>query len=312
MSKKENDSDTSIYLQDINIQRNDKKTLFDACLVIILGNEENKKFNLFNEKESIEPIKEINNTINIGRENIVNEIVIEDKFVSHKHASIIQKGSKFFIKDNDSTNGTFVNEELIKGEFSLNNQDRIRIGNTILKFLQGDIESLFLDNLMKKINIDGLTDIYNKQYFTEQFKNIFSLSKRYNKKFSLILFDIDDFKKINDNYGHSLGDFILSKLCMIIKNRIRETDIFSRIGGEEFTIICPETNLDNSLKLSNKLIKIVGEFPFIFKKNIINITISIGICEITESFNDENEMFDYCDSLLFKSKNQGKNRVTTI
>ncbi len=310
MGKKEDDSDTSIYLQDINIHNNNK-TLYDACLVIILGKEENKKFNLFNEKESIEPIKEVNNTINIGRENIVNEIVIDDKFVSHKHTSIIQKGAKFFIKDNDSTNGTFVNEELIKGEFLLNNQDRIRIGNTILKFLQGDIESLFLDNLMKKINIDGLTDIYNKQYFMEQFKNIFSLSKRYNKKFSLILFDIDDFKKINDNYGHSLGDFILSKLCMIIKNRIRETDIFSRIGGEEFAIICPETNLENALKLSTKLIKIVSEFPFIFKKNVINITISIGISEITESFNDEKEMFDFCDSLLFKSKNQGKNRITT-
>src|SRR4030042_2095000 len=280
MGKKESDSDTSIYLQDINIQKNNNKALYDACLVIILGIEENKKFNLFNEKESVEPIKEVNNTINIGRENIVNGIVIDDKFVSHKHASIIQKGAKFFIKDNDSTNGTFVNEELIKGEFLLNNQDRIRIGNTILKFLQGDIESLFLDNLMKKINIDGLTDIYNKQYFTEQFKNIFSLSKRYNKKFSLIMLDIDDFKKINDNYGHSLGDFILSKLCMIIKNKIRETDIFSRIGGEEFAIICPETNLENSLKLSTKLIKIVSEFPFIFKKNIINITISIGICEI--------------------------------
>ncbi len=92
MGKKEDDSDTSIYLQDINIHNNNK-TLYDACLVIILGKEENKKFNLFNEKESIEPIKEVNNTINIGRENIVNEIVIDDKFVSHKHTSIIQKGA---------------------------------------------------------------------------------------------------------------------------------------------------------------------------------------------------------------------------
>ena len=73
MGKKESDSDTSIYLQDINFQKNDNKALYDACLVIILGKEENKKINLFNEKESIEPIKEVNNTIKIGRENIVNE-----------------------------------------------------------------------------------------------------------------------------------------------------------------------------------------------------------------------------------------------
>ncbi len=309
MKQKEDDSSTSIYLQQENIVSS-KKPIHDACLVIILGKEENKKYNLFTQKDSLDPIHKINKTFNIGRQRITNDITIDDKFISHQHAVIIQKGIKFFIKDDMSTNGTFVNEEIIKSKILLKNQDKIKIGNTILKFLQGDIESLFLDNLMKKINIDGLTDIYNKQFFSDQFKNLFSLSKRYNKRLSLILFDIDNFKNINDTYGHSVGDFILSKLANLIKNRIRGTDIFARIGGEEFAIICPETDIDNSLQLSMKIIKIIAGFPFIIKKHVIRVTISIGVCEISDSFKNEKEMFDYCDALLFKSKNQGKNRIS--
>lgn len=309
MNNKKDDSGTSVYIKQENFKNNNEPSL-DACLVIILGKEENKKYNLFTQKEFYEPIKKIKKTYNIGRGQMINDIVIDDKFISHQHSIIIQKGSKFYIKDNNSTNGTYVNEELIRGKVLLKNQDKIRIGDTILKFLQGDIESLFLDNLMKKINIDGLTDIYNKQYFLDQFKKIFSLTKRYDKKFSLILFDIDNFKKINDTYGHSVGDFILSKLARIIKNKIRDTDIFARIGGEEFAIICPETNIDSSLQLAMKLVKIINEFPFIYKKIIIKITVSIGICETQDSFKDEKDMYEFCDSLLYKSKNQGKNRIT--
>ena len=282
-----------------------RNILSDACLIELIGKQENKKYNLF--IQNIINKKEY--AFSIGRDPNINDIVIDDISISRQHALIYKKGDHFFIKDNDSTNGTYINDEKIKVEATLSNQDQIKIGGTILKFLQGDIESLFLDNLREKINVDKLTGAYNKQYFEDHLKKLFSLAKRYNKPLSLILIDIDDFKKINDTYGHAAGDYILSELGKIVNQRIRTTDIFARVGGEEFGILCQETGHDNSRQLADDICMIVSGYSFSFGGSGIPVTLSIGLCEYTNELPSESDMYTLCDSLLYKAKKSGKNRV---
>jgi diguanylate cyclase (GGDEF)-like protein len=302
MSGNKNDKTIQINNKTIIGKRN---ILSDACLIELIGKQENKKYNLFiqdiiNKKEY---------AFSIGRDPNINDIVIDDISISRQHALIYKKGDYFYIKDNDSTNGTYINDEKIKVEATLSNQDQIKFGGTILKFLQGDIESLFLDNLREKINVDKLTGAYNKQYFEDHLKKLFSLAKRYNKPLSLILIDIDDFKKINDTYGHAAGDYILSELGKIVNQRIRTTDIFARVGGEEFGILCQETGVDNSRQLADDICMIVSGYSFSFGGSGIPVTLSIGLCEYTNELSSETDMYTLCDSFLYKAKKSGKNRV---
>ena len=309
MSNEKDDSRTSIFSTRVEPDKSIKPAN-DACFVIISGNEENKKFNLFTQKESDIPIDQVSKKIKIGRSINDNEIILFDKFVSSSHALIEQSGENFYIDDRKSRNGTFLNEEKINEKTLLRNQDKIKMGNTILKFLQGDVEALFLDNLRRKVNIDGLTGAYNKQYFEDNFKSAFFRAKRYDNEFAIIIFDIDDFKRINDNYGHNAGDYVLSTLAKVIKSRVRETDIFSRIGGEEFAIICAETGIENSYRLAEVIRQLVENTDFIYETIKIPVTISLGVCELNESMNDEKDMFKACDLLLYNSKKTGKNKVS--
>ena len=132
-------------------------------------------------------------------------------------------------------------------------------------------------------------------------------AKRYNTPLSIIYFDIDHFKQINDTYGHKKGDFILKEVSKIILQNIRKTDIFGRWGGEEFIIILPFTDLENALILAEKLRKKIEEHDF----DGINITISFGVTELKIDDNADT-LINRADEALYKAKNKGRNRVCYI
>lgn len=159
-----------------------------------------------------------------------------------------------------------------------------------------------LDEISKT---DTLTGIYNRRMFEESLSELTKLSTRYNRPLSLIMFDIDDFKQINDSFGHKAGDRVLSGLSLFVKEIIRDTDIFARIGGEEFIIICPETDLDGAARLAEKIRSSVEAkvFPGIGK-----ITISLGV----DIYNKEQEigkLLGNVDKAMYMAKNAGKNAV---
>ena len=136
---------------------------------------------------------------------------------------------------------------------------------------------------------------------------LISLNNRYKTPFSLILFDIDDFKKVNDGYGHLVGDEVLINLVKLVNENIRETDTLYRIGGEEFIIICKNTVKLDAINIAEKLRKKVEESLIVIKNK--TITISIGVTEVIENDN-ENSIYKRVDDNLYISKNSGKNRIT--
>ncbi|WP_281951385.1 sensor domain-containing diguanylate cyclase [Nitrosophilus kaiyonis] len=157
--------------------------------------------------------------------------------------------------------------------------------------------------------IDPLTQVYNKRKFNNILEKEIERAKRYNEPLSLILFDIDNFKNINDKYGHLTGDIVLKSIIDSVKSNIRKIDILSRIGGDEFAIIVPNTNIENSINLARKLNSDIEKIKI---KNIKEkISCSFGVAEYkkNENFTD---FFKRADNALYKSKKEGKNRISFI
>lgn len=160
--------------------------------------------------------------------------------------------------------------------------------------------------LKEQSNKDELTKIYNRKYYNEKIEELLSLYKRYKTTFSFMIFDIDDFKFINDNYGHDVGDKVLKQLTQLITEDIRENDYFFRVGGEEFVILFSETSLENSLYIAEKIRVLISTKVDVVENQ--KITISIGLTEVNKD-DCELTIFKRADKYLYEAKNSGKNIV---
>jgi len=137
-------------------------------------------------------------------------IVLEGDSVSRRHAHFVQRDTQWFAVDDGSTNGTYVNDEQIGREYALANGDRVKVGPTIFKYLTGqDVEAQYHEEIYRMTIIDGLTQAHVKRYLLEALEKEMIRARRHARDLSLIMFDIDHFKKINDFHGHLAGDFVL-------------------------------------------------------------------------------------------------------
>lgn len=164
------------------------------------------------------------------------------------------------------------------------------------------------DALEGMVNHDSLTGIYNRRYFNESLRRELSRSQRSGSNFSLIIFDIDFFKKINDNYGHDVGDIILKELSKLVGQCVRKSDLLARIGGEEFAVIAPDTDLEGAIQLAEKVRCKVEENTF--AKNL-KVTVSLGVSQLQEN-DDDNAIFKKADNALYLAKGNGRNRTEVM
>ena len=164
--------------------------------------------------------------------------------------------------------------------------------------------------LREMATIDPLTGINNRRTFMTVGDEMFAYARRYKKQFSVILLDIDFFKKINDTYGHLVGDNTLKKVAVLLKDNIRESDILARYGGEEFIILLPETDKNAAADLAESLRKIVEELSIeINPLQTINCTVSLGVSENNTSFSSLTELVNGADQALYRAKESGRNRI---
>ncbi len=178
-----------------------------------------------------------------------------------------------------------------------------------------DYESSLQDKnlaLHKYASTDALTGITNRRIFNEICERYFHAAQRHNKNLSLLILDLDLFKKVNDTYGHQVGDLVLIKFTEVIQKLLRKSDTFARIGGEEFAILLFSTQVEGALSLAKKIHKEVNEISIDYKGNIITITTSIGISNNLVTDKRFDEIFSRCDNALYQSKEQGRNRTSVI
>jgi len=229
--------------------------------------------------------------------------------VSRNHSRIVNTGTTVIFRDLGSTNGSYVNDDLVD-ECHLKDGDRIKIGHTIFKFLAGsNIEHAYHEEIYRLTTVDGLTQVFNKRYLIEALEREISRAHRHGRALSMILFDIDLFKKVNDTYGHLAGDYVLRRLCEIVRGRIRREDVMGRYGGEEFAIILPEIDNYNTRLTAEKLRQLVEKSLFKFEDTRIPITISLGVATLTPEINDPSELVRISDEKLYEAKQAGRNRV---
>ncbi|HOJ50093.1 MAG TPA: GGDEF domain-containing protein [Spirochaetota bacterium] len=167
------------------------------------------------------------------------------------------------------------------------------------------IENSLLYTLATK---DTKTGLYLHHYFLARLKEEIYKSKRYSEVFSLVMIDIDHFKRINDNYGHQAGDYVLEKLGKIILNYVRISDIPSRFGGEEFSVLLPNTDEKGAFNFAERLRVIIENTEFIFKADIIPVTASFGVVEFSSLW-DERDIIENADKALYLAKHSGRNNV---
>lgn len=243
------------------------------------------------------------------------DIMINDSRISRHHLQIIVKGEEVVIEDLGSTNGTFVNGKRIKTPQTLHDGDKIQISSsTVFKFaLQDKTENIFQEELYKMAVVDPVTGAYNKRFFLDRLEEEFSHSKRAKIPLSLLMIDLDFFKKVNDAHGHLAGDFVLFQLVKIFKTMIRMEDILARYGGEEFSIILRNTSEEGAYFLAERIRSAVASQPLKFEDNDIPVTISIGIAVLDErhDFNTIKEFIEMADKNLYHSKEHGRNKTTS-
>ena len=241
------------------------------------------------------------------------DIQVDDPNVSRHHAQITVDGDQVQVADMDSRNGTYVNDEAIGSEkVTLAKEDMIRMGHTILKYLPaGQFETLYHINITNAAHRDTLTDLFSRQYISEVLEVEFKRAKALHKPMSVVYFDIDDFKKINDTCGHTCGDYVLNTLGSVINGiGLRPRDLAGRFGGEEFLIVLANTTLEQAGVVAERLRLGIAYHDFSYGGTTIPVTVSLGVATIKPGFQTGTEVYQEADRALYESKRSGKNKVT--
>ncbi len=269
-----------------------------AALVVIHGENLGKKYDL------------IERAMTMGRSSR-SDIHIDQESASRHHATLKVDGARVTIQDGGSTNGTVVNDEPISGAFSLRNGDFIKIGRTVFKFIaSNNLEAAYHDEVYRLTTIDGLTQVFNRRYFEDTLEREIARCNRHHRPLSLVIFDIDFFKTINDTHGHLAGDAVLKTLATMIKSRVRKEDVLARYGGEEFVLLLPEISQKAAAVLADKMRKVVERHAFRFDDSTIPVTISAGVSCISKKIADPIELIRLADERLYEAKAGGRNQVS--
>lgn len=210
--------------------------------------------------------------------------------------------------------------------------DIFELSEGLLDEIQQNIESIIREfdipeenklEVIKQINYiytrtkylsitDELTGLANRRYFESCFEKEFLRAKRYNNKLSLVMFDIDYFKGVNDTYGHQCGDYVLKQISKAALQTFRQTDMIFRFGGEEFVVILTETDLNQAKIPLERFRKTVETLDVEYQNKTITVTVSIGACEFNSAMQSKEEFLEKVDTALYRAKNSGRNTTVYV
>ncbi len=269
------------------------------CLIMIKG-------------DFIGQVYELTNDVTmIGRSDDV-DLVVSDISISRKHAMIVARVDGFHLSDLGSTNGCWVNRERVVAPTSLDEGDKVTLGEVVFKFSFQDEDDTQYHMMLRNMAIkDGLTRIYNKRYFSEILAKEFDYNRRNHVGLSLILFDIDHFKQVNDTWGHPAGDFILKHLAQLIESDARGYDVFARYGGEEFIFLLRGAPLNAAVAIAERVRAEIEQHIFSYDGQDLRVTVSLGVSWWSgdESMVSPVSLVEAADKRLYEAKHGGRNRV---
>ena len=268
-------------------------------LVTIYGARIGSKFDLVAERT----------TVIIGRDAAA-DITVDDDSVSRNHCQLVREGEGWTVEDLGSTNGTYPSGQSVQRS-PLRDGELLKVGSTIFRFLtSSNIEAAYHEEIYRMAIFDGLTQIHNRRYFEEFLEREIHRSNRHQRPLSLLLFDVDSFKSINDRFGHLTGDYVLRQLALLVRRRVRREELFARYAGDEFVVVLPESGLDHALKFAEHLRAKVAEADFLFEAQTLAVSISIGCAEIATDITAGTQLVAAADAALYRAKQRGRNCVS--
>ena len=240
-----------------------------------------------------------------------NAIHLPFEGVSRQHARLVLKSGKYWIEDLKSANGTFVQGTRITTH-ALSDGDVIQFGpRVVFRYSVTDPgEEKILRQLYESSVKDSLTGAHNREYFSERMKTEVAYSKRHGTPLSLLMIDVDHFKKVNDTYGHPAGDAVLVQTVATVSGTLRGEDVVARYGGEEFAVILRGIELSNAVIAAERVRELVAEQSVTYEGRPIRCTVSIGAASlecVAEASMDA--MVAVADRRLYIAKRSGRNRV---
>jgi diguanylate cyclase (GGDEF)-like protein len=239
------------------------------------------------------------------------DVEILDDGISRRHARVRFDDHRVFLADLGSRNGTYVNGERIEREVELQDGDKIQLSSsTILKFTYADrLDESFQRRMYESSLRDSATKAFNKKYFLDRLEREFRFAKRHHQPLALVMFDVDDFKALNDRHGHLAGDAVLAELAAEVHRAIRTEDVFARFGGEEFAVVCRGTDSAGAAIFAERLRAAIAQQPIAHEGTAIRVTISLGVAGLSAEHTDSLALLAAADGALYAAKRAGKNRV---
>ena len=241
------------------------------------------------------------------------EIPLLDGEVSRQHAALtLSEGPEptLTVEDLGSTNGTRINEVVLKGPRPLRPEDRLSLGGHVLKLVALDpLEKAFHQTLLDQGQKDALTGLSNRRAIMAELANRFQLAVRYGRPRAVVLFDLDHFKEVNDTHGHPAGDAVLRSFAEVAHQSFREPDLVGRIGGEEFLVLLPETELEGARVGAERLRRALEATPVDIGTGLIQVTCSLGVASRREDDPEAGALVGRADAALYKAKAAGRNRI---
>jgi diguanylate cyclase (GGDEF)-like protein len=242
------------------------------------------------------------------------DIRIVDDGISRHHVEVLLEGERVFVRDLNSTNGTFRNGERVELQAEVADGDKVSVGSTtILKFTFKDgIDEAYESQLYRSATRDGLTHALKREFFLERLESEVAFAVRHSVPLSLIMWDLDRFKAVNDQHGHPAGDLVLTATARAVQETIRREDLFGRYGGEEFALSCRGTPQDVASRMAERLRRAVEETVVDNNQLILHVTASFGVAACPSvGIANPTELIAAADAAMYRAKAEGRNRVVS-
>ena len=240
------------------------------------------------------------------------EIFIDDPGLSRRHARIVRDGGEFFIEDLGSTNGTYTGGTPVEDLRPLEDGDRIQIGEaTVLRFsLRDRLEQDAAERVYEMTVRDPLTRLHNRRFLEERLDSEFAYALRHGTGLSVLMIDVDHFKRINDTHGHQAGDAVLQNLANELARMVRTEDVLARYGGEEFVIVARGIEGESGVTFAERIRQNVEGLAIPWQGGQITIAISVGIAHTGgRGYASSPSLVAAADGALYVAKRNGRNRV---
>lgn len=238
------------------------------------------------------------------------DLCIDDLELSRIHCKVWRHGRRVWLLDLNSTNGSLVNGVPAVGATELHDGDHVMLGDTVLRMArEGTLERRYHRGMTDLASRDFMTGLFNRRTFQATIERQFAHARERKSQLALACIDLDRFKQINDEFGHSTGDDVIRASASIFKSVARACDTVCRVGGEEFAVLLPIMAADDALAFATACRMRIYRLSGLLEQRALNVSASIGIASLSDEMRSPQDLIDAADKELLRAKSLGRNRV---